>query len=531
MTETDTSLVSRGEQKALTNLLDTFIKAETNLERLPFFAPWTKSRNSKLRHSLHRKTSRNGVDIEISWTVSANPEYGYPNAFDLDVYRALQQIIRDFYNNQIPEDGIISFSFRQLEQRMQQESSGRLKKDIRASLERLVATTIKSKGMFYYKETQQYIDDTFHIFDRVTFIGQTMPGGKTADTNYLELSRWYCDSLRAWYVMPLDNQLHFSLRSSSAKALYGLLSFYFFCRSEGQEWIRRKYSDLCQETIISRAKYFSAGVQNLQNAFKELQEKAFLSRVNVKPLDKHDGWIYFWPGDRLLHPERFITPDSLETQPMLWNEKKEEVVSLPQPPVDECSVNDVVSLITKFYAALNNRDTTNRVISKSERDLVTNWIQKHGSKNFEDFIGYAIEQKNKRWPEMAALTGAINAYGDEFIQQQETARRYREQEILLKQKAERNAQLAARYQTYLKERLQEIERLFPDLYAQYQKKLHNNITYQQILKSIQDGHDHWVSSKDTIEANIATQHFSPEVVSSPQAHILDFVDWSEQNAS
>lgn len=513
--------------KAVQLAMDNFIKAETNLERLPFFAPWTKSRSAKTEHSLRRIRIQGDVKVEVSWTVYAHPKFGYPNSFDLDVYRALQQLIHDKYADGLPESGVIAFSFRQIFQRMRQSPSGRLTNDIRASLERLVSTTIKSKGAFYYKETRQFIDDTFHIFDRVTFVGQTLPGGDMAETNYLQLSSWYRDSLRSWYVMPLDNNLHFGLRSSSAKALYGILSFYFYSRPDGQEWIRRKYSDLCEETIITRQPYFSTGFRHLQNAFKELINNHFLSKVEAIPLsedNKNDGWIYFWPGDRILYPERFL---SNENQPMLWDEEKPDTPALPPALENEETSEKVANLVQAFYSALNKRKLSVRKISQIEYDSALQWIREHGEQNFSRFTAYALEQKETRWPDMASLTGAINAYGDEFLKSEEQIQQQIEQKQQAQEEFTRTEELKEQYRLYLDRRLSEIQVAFPEIFDRYQKTLHTNPQYLQICKSIQDGGSHWNRSKGILEANIATKFFSPNSPIPEQAYILDFVDWCE----
>lgn len=520
-------IVKKEEKNRLAGWLDNFIKAETNLERLPFFAPWTKSRNSKLKHTLVRKVKRDDMNMEISWTVSANPEYGYPNAFDLDVYRAVQQVIHDYYQNLVPDDGIISFSFRQIEQRMCQGHSGRLKKDIRNSLERMVATTIKSKGMFFYKETKQYVDDTFHIFDRVTFIGQTMPGGGNAETNYLELSRWYRDSLKAWYVMPLDNTFHFSLRSSNAKALYGILSFYFYSRPNGQEWVRRKYSELCEETIITKHPYFSTGYRQLQRALDELIEMKFLTKVSTKPIaenTKRDAWIYFWPGERVLYPERFRIS---EDQPMLWDEVVfQDTNPLPLPPPDSDSV---MSLILAFYAALAGRTTSNRKISQKEQKLVQSWVDANGTDCFREFTAYAVEQKKTRWSDLASLTGALNAYGDEFLRAYEAQAEAKAREKAADREAREEAALRPLYRQYFLDRLQWIQNHYPQDYGRYENALNKNEQYQRLKKSIAEGGSHWEQSLFTIEENVAHfSYFSPETAPTPECIVLDFYTWREQ---
>ena len=56
------------------------------------------------------------------------------------------------------------------------KDSGRVYLSIKAAIQRIVTTSVESKGTFYHKGSKRWIEDTFHIYDRAVFVGETLPG-------------------------------------------------------------------------------------------------------------------------------------------------------------------------------------------------------------------------------------------------------------------------------------------------------------------------------------------------------------------
>ena len=81
--------------------------------------------------------------------------------------------------------------------------SGRASQDIKKAIQRIIMTGIESKGTFYQKGQAKWATDIFHLYERVVFLGETLPDGATADTNHLFFSSWYLDNINARYVKPL----------------------------------------------------------------------------------------------------------------------------------------------------------------------------------------------------------------------------------------------------------------------------------------------------------------------------------------
>ena len=254
------------------------IRSEVNLLVFPFFALSRKGLKQKTKTEYRAVVQRGERRVEILWRVSSSSEYGYPGPFDQRVHKAIEEIINEM---PYPIRNPIGFSLYDLCRRMQLSTSGGSDyRKIKESLERIVATTVKSRGTFYVKGRKQWIDDVFHIYDRVVFRGERLPDGRIADRNYLFLNSWYLENLNARYVRPLDYTFYKSLRSNIAQRLYELLGvkFYGLIRA-GYTSIGYRYSTLCQLLPLTRQRYLSRARQILDPAHEELLRAGFLAEV------------------------------------------------------------------------------------------------------------------------------------------------------------------------------------------------------------------------------------------------------------
>jgi len=220
---------------------------------------------------------RGNKKLEVLWTVSSNPKYGYPGPFDRSVHKAIEQIISKFplpIQNPVPLGSLYNLckviGIGKL--------GGAQYKKIKGALERITTTSIKSEGTFYSKEEEEWIEDIFHLYERVIFKGKRLPNGEIADTNYLYLNSWYLDNINAHYVKPIDWEYYNSLGTPVVQRLYELLSvkFYGLAMRRGK-FISYKYSTLCDLLPITRQKYFSKVAKILDPAHKKLEDTKFLA--------------------------------------------------------------------------------------------------------------------------------------------------------------------------------------------------------------------------------------------------------------
>jgi len=273
-----------------------FIQSEVNFLAFPFFALHTKGLRKKTKTEYRDVIRRGSERVEIFWKVASNPEYGgYPGPFDKKVYRAIEQIINDMG---FPVANPIPFTFSQLCRIIKIQNSGRAKRNIKASLIRIIATTIESKGAFYQKDKRKYLSHkAFHLYEQVFFKDDEMPDGAIADVNYLYLGEFYMRSLNSMYTKPINFTYYQSLRSNIARRLYLLFQVKFYTlKITKKAYISFEYKKLCDLLPITRQGYYSDAKRCLQPAHEELVETNLLKRVEwIKAGESCDWEIRYYP--------------------------------------------------------------------------------------------------------------------------------------------------------------------------------------------------------------------------------------------
>jgi plasmid replication initiation protein len=210
---------------------------------------------------------------------------------DQDVYVALLQIIDR--QGGVPEDGWISFSLYELMQLLRRTHGGRDYRQIKESLERLSGTVIQSKNAFYRKSTKSYLDDTFHLLERVQHSESTDGSGKRGERTWVQLSGYFVDSYNANYLKGLDADFYWSLNSSVAKRLY---RFVDKKRNQQRRWEVDLFS-LRDRIPLSPYKYPSKIREKLEPAHEELTHKGFFERVTYRKTSEGDNLVCYEIAD------------------------------------------------------------------------------------------------------------------------------------------------------------------------------------------------------------------------------------------
>ncbi len=294
---------SSENEKLTTNVsVPEAIRSEVNFLILPFFALWDKDVRRKTRTEYKTVTRRDGQRLEISWIVSSNPEFGYPGPFDRMVHKAIEQIISGLplpIENPLPLGSLYNLCKKMGIQKL----GGSQYKKVKEALTRIIATTIISKGAFYSKEKEGWIEDVFHLYDRVVFKGEKMRDDDLADTNYLFLNSWYLDNINNRYTKPIDWTYYKFLKTPIAQRLYELLSvkFYGVLMAKGNS-ISYRYSTLCGLLPVARQKYLSDAKKLLDPSHEKLKDTGFLrdwSWEDVSQKGEDNEWlIRYHPGRR-----------------------------------------------------------------------------------------------------------------------------------------------------------------------------------------------------------------------------------------
>jgi len=318
--------ISEEEEK---DLLPKTIRSEVNFLILPFFALWDADVKKRIETEYKTVINRGMQRLEVSWTVSSNSKFGYPGPFDREVHKAVEQIINELplpIQNPIPLGSLYNLC----KKMGINKHGGSQYRKIREALVRIIATTIVSKGTFYSKEKKEWIEDVFHLYERIVFKGEKLSNGEVADINYLYLSSWYIGNINAHYVKPIDWEYYKSLETPIAQRLYELLSVKFYrLTTKGGEFISYRYLTLCDLLPIARQKYLSYAKKSLDPAHKKLKETGFISNWSweeVAQKSKEKDWlIRYYPGRRAREEiERFRGKEQLEF--MLPPPKDEEII-------------------------------------------------------------------------------------------------------------------------------------------------------------------------------------------------------------
>ena len=275
------------------------IRSEVNLLVLPFFALSRRDTHGRKEIEYHATVPRGDERLEVSWKVLAHQAYGYPGPFDREVHKAIEHLLSQL--RPPLENPIALGSLYNIAKLMGLEDSGRTYKDIKKAMERILSTVIKSKGAFYRKGQQEEKrgEEAFHLYERVTFLGETLPDGTIADTNYLFLGSWYLASINARYVKPLDYGFYRSLPGHVASRLYELLGVKFYGMGS-HPYIKYRYSTVCQLLPITRYRHFSQAKQKLDPAHQALVRKDFFKDVEWAkiPGESNDWYLTYWPGPK-----------------------------------------------------------------------------------------------------------------------------------------------------------------------------------------------------------------------------------------
>jgi plasmid replication initiation protein len=267
------------------------VKAEGNFEDHPYFTVGNqRSGEGILRYSSTIRT-RDGQELKQTWTVRAVQGLGLPGTLDQDVYVALLQIIDR--QGGVPEDGWISFSLYELMRLLRRTHGGRDYRQIKESLERLSGTVIQSKNAFYRKSTKSYLDDTFHLLERVQHSESTDGSGKRGERTWVQLSGYFVDSYNANYLKGLDADFYWSLNSSVAKRLY---RFVDKKRNQQRRWEVDLFS-LRDRIPLSPYKYPSKIREKLEPAHEELTHKGFFERVTYRKTSEGDNLVCYEIAD------------------------------------------------------------------------------------------------------------------------------------------------------------------------------------------------------------------------------------------
>ena len=280
-----------------------YVPAEQNLETIGYF-----SAHFKRRYPRDKQTSKI-VTLPGSRRIEVIPsgKYGFPNADDLDFYRAFLKICDERATIvQEEKDGEVSFHpklpspigfrTRELIAKAGRTKSAREVVAVREWIERLNATVIH--GELYDARIQKFNAKIGlePLFRKFAHVGRLMENGETAPMNYVWLADWFLNNYFHYYVRRVDLKFHRRLTRPIAKALYPLFDNGWFAASGGA--FSKRYSELCTLLDIQSYKQLSRVQQQLDPSHGELVKEHFLASYEYV-LDERGKWtgtIRWLPG-------------------------------------------------------------------------------------------------------------------------------------------------------------------------------------------------------------------------------------------
>ena len=266
-----------------------FIKAEKNLLSLGLFTPSSK----ELRKAKAKTIGFVRVDgdrkIEASVTIAASALYGLPDTADQDKYLALQKLITERRRSEGRIENPLAFTTAELLKTLGRAKGGKRYEDVAEFLQRMALTGIVSRRAVYLADRKSWATETFHVFEKVVSVGESLPDGAVAQRNYVWLSEWQLNNINSNFTLPIDIEVYRRLRNHIAKALVPHLQIWLYTsRSDG--CFVKRYDQLCQLLGLREQKHASRIKQQLGPSLDELRDHAYIGSWTLS--ETRDGKAY-----------------------------------------------------------------------------------------------------------------------------------------------------------------------------------------------------------------------------------------------
>jgi len=294
-----------------------FIKAEKNLLSLGLFTPSSK----ELRKAKAKMIGFVRVDgdrkIEASVTIAASAIYGLPDTADQDKYLALQKLITERRRSEGRIENPLAFTTAELLKTLGRAKGGKRYEDVAEFLQRMTLTGIVSRRAVFLADRKSWATETFHVFEKVVSVGESLPDGSVAQKNYVWLSEWQLNNINSNFTLPIDIEVYRRLKNHIAKALVPHLQIWLYTsRSDG--CFVKRYDQLCQLLGLRQQKHASRIKQQLGPSLDELQDHAYIGSWTLA--ETRDGKAYkveLYHGAKFHRDLRLRQGDKLGDEPQL----------------------------------------------------------------------------------------------------------------------------------------------------------------------------------------------------------------------
>ncbi|MBA7541094.1 hypothetical protein ES705_33401 [subsurface metagenome] len=416
--------------------------------------------------SIYRIRSAGDQKTEATWSVSANPEYGYPGPFDREVHKAIEQIIGEILREKRKIENPIPFSIYNLCNRMGVTDAGDNYQRIRKALEKIQMTGIKSEGAFYHKGKKKWISAVFGLYDGVIFKGEQIEGDIIAEINLLYLGDIYLQSLNSHNIKSIDYTYWQNLKSKIASRLYEILGVKFYgIRNKKEDFIRYKYSTLCQLLPLTPYRFISDAKRQLNSGNNELKETGFISKYDWSETSRKGWLIYYWPGER--------AKEEIRRAERAINNRTEEYLPGPQSGLEYFS-QEQKDLIDKLVESNVSRVTAEDLIISYDQQLIEKWVKAIDYAKAEDKAAYLVKAIRENWQVPEGYLSKEEEARDREEQEKIRITREKQEEEKNKRRQEENEKLEQIYNSLdplQQEKIkQEAENRLPDFWKEQLSK-------------------------------------------------------------
>jgi hypothetical protein len=284
-----------------------FVRCDQNLMRIGFFSAGVPKRGQsppKIR-TFQLTVKRDGRRMDAVMTFEGSR--GLPTIADCDKYMALMRIAADQKKRQGTLKNPITFTGNRFLREAGLTDAGNNYEDLTSWGQRMANTTINSKQVVFLANSRKYADRSLNVFQSFARAGKQDATGR-AEEYEVVLTDWLLDNLNGNYVYVEEYGPYKLLTRPVAKALYGLLHWWFDA-SEGRP-IEKDYLAVCEILGIKGFDQLSRIKHSIGNALDELVSIRYLARWEIQRRLSDDTRfkIGLWPGEAILKNLTTINP-------------------------------------------------------------------------------------------------------------------------------------------------------------------------------------------------------------------------------
>ncbi|MBT5871892.1 MAG: IS200/IS605 family transposase [Candidatus Latescibacteria bacterium] len=352
-----------GVQGGTDRLLTALTEGGTPFGLLPLFSLDDEDRRRKHTLNYEKQITLDAEQLAFKWQVSADPSYGFPDAFDRKVFKIIEALA---LRPEKPLRNPVFFSLYQILQVLDLPPFGMHFARVRSSIQRIAALKIHTHFTRAGTDNADLHSETFHVYNDVVFQEEAFGNDIGAGNHQLNLGEWYLEGLNEGFIQPMDLGLLASIPDPVSNRLCEVLQCKFADKGTKRDigW-HVSYSDLCQLLPIKEAGWITNPQRQLDGMHEELIALDVLDRVEWEKSSA--GWtLVYIPGQNrtadagesgkpslqeseLESPEQNLSDDSedsgdMETPFLSDSTVRSELGNEPHPESDATDVEDDVPL-------------------------------------------------------------------------------------------------------------------------------------------------------------------------------------------